>query len=809
MESLWQDLRYGVRALIKAPAFAALAIVTLALGIGSTTAMFSVVHQALFAALPYGDSDRLMHLSWQSAHGKGVIDALNPRQALYLTEHNRVFEDVAATFIAPGCNLVGGNKPEYVDQAAVSANFFRTLQVRPFLGRDFVPVDAAAGPAQVALISYGLWQNRFGGNRDALGRTVRCNGRPLTVVGVLPANFFWPEEQAAIWVPDRLENYLRDNGSNYTVFARLKPGLDLAAAKQDLATLSIPFHKEFPTFAWDDWMGTDSYATVTSMREQRLGDDRKSILTLFGAVTLLLLIACANVAGLVTVRAATRQRELAVRVALGASRARIMRQLLTETFVTNIIGGICGVLGAYWSLTLISSLITGRFPQIQALHLDPPVLLFAVGATLLSALIAGSIPALSASRPDLQHRLKQGEHAAGSAGQQRTRKVLIVSEVALAVLLLVGSSLLVRSFLQLNSVSYGIETRNLYAARLSLSSQRYRGSTSAVADFQRQVLERVRAIPGVEAAATITAVPLRRDLLLMFKGGACESTGSIEYRAISPEYFNVVGIPLRSGRFFTANESAPVALISQTFARRCWPDQDPVGAQMSVSFSNKPAPLQIVGIVGDTRDFGPNSNPTMTVYVPQWQVRDDINRFQNGVFLWSIVMRAPKAPSLLASVEAAVHNVDPEQPVVSLIPLERIASNWVASPRLVMQVMVVFAVMALLVTAVGLYGLLSYNVAQRTREIGVRMALGALSVDVLRLVLREGLLLGALGSTLGLVGAYFGARLIATQLFGIRPRDPVAFVLATLFVLTVTLLASAMPARRAAKVDPMVALRTE
>jgi putative ABC transport system permease protein len=808
MESLWQDLRYGVRGLLKSPAFAALAMVTVAVGIGATTAMFSLVHAAMFEPLPYGDPNRLVVLQWQSTRGQ-VSEDLNPRQALYISEHNRSLDQVAATFIAPGCNLVGGDKPEYVNQAAVSANFLRTLQVNPELGRDFVAEDAASGVPQVAIISHALWQARFAGDRNVLGKVIRCNGRPYTVVGVMPASFFWPQDQADVWIPDRLQKYLDDNGSNYWVFARLKNGLTVAQARQDLAALSPQFHRDFPAFAFEGWMGKDSYASLLTLREQRLGNDRQSILILFGAVSLLLLIACANVAGLITVRAAGRRREFAVRAALGASRVRIARQLLTETLVVNVAGAVLGVLAAYWSLSALSSLVRLQFAELQALHLNAAVLLFAVAATLVSTLIAGSIPAFSAARRDLQARLKQEEHAAGSSSQQRTRKALIVSEVGLAVMLLVGSALLVRSFLELRSVSYGFDPSGLYAARLSLSSQRYRTSTAAVADFQRQVLERVQTVPGVKAAATISGVPLRRDLLLMLQAGSCQNDGSVQYRAVSANYFDVAGIPLRRGRLLTANESAPAVVVSERLAKICYPNSDPLGSQLQVNFNNKPAAAQIVGIVGDTRDFGPKSRPTLTIYVPQWQVRDDINRFQNGVFQWSILIRAPQAAQLYGPVEAAVHSVDPDQPVIAVTPLQQIAGNWVASPRLITQVMLLFATMALLITAVGLYGLLSYNVAQRTREIGVRMALGAASSDVLRLVLREGLALAAVGAVAGLVAAYFGARLIASELFSVQPHDPAAFVVAALFVLLIALVASTLPARRAARIDPMAALRSE
>jgi putative ABC transport system permease protein len=811
MNTLLQDVRYGARMLVKAPGFTAVSIITLTLGIGATTAMFSVLNQALLAPLPYPHPEQLVHLNWRSPSRGTSADALNGRQGLYIQQNNTVFSSTAAMFYAPGCNLVSGNQVQYVDQASVSPDFFRTFGVRPLLGRGFLPSDPSTGPAQVAIVSYGLWKERMGSDPNAIGRTIKCNGQPYTVVGVLPQTFSFPEEPADVWIPDRFENYAQDSGSNYWMVGRIKDGMSLDQAQQQIAALSMQFHKEFPEYAWDKWeTGPDGIVNLTSLRSWRVGDERKqTLLLLFGAVSLVLLIAAANVAGLILARATGRTREIATRLALGATRARLGRQLLTETVLLALIGGVWGLVIAVWSVGLLTPVIPQEVRTAPGFHFSLPVLGFCLVITLVAGVLAGLAPALRAAQTDLSQSLKQGEHGSNSAGQSRLRRLLIVSEVALALLLLVGSTLLVRSFLLLRNVSPGFDPRGIYVAELSLGSTRYQ-KTDAVAGFQRDVLARVRAIPGVTAAATITAVPARRDLNLGLTGGTCDQGASIQYRAISPGYFELMGIPLRRGRTFTENESAPAVILNEAVARRCWAGKDPIGDTVTKrSGSLKDGPRQIVGIVGDTRDYGLSRPATATVYVPQWQVPDGITRYQNGIFYWSIVMRAPGTPGLAQAVASAVRQADAEQSVVAFMPLTSIVGQWLQSSRLMMQLMGAFAGLALLLTAVGLYGVLSYYVSQRTREIGIRMALGAARRHVLGLVIAEGMALVASGAAIGLLGGIAATRLMKSMLFGVRPTDPLTFAVAIGFLCAVALLASYIPARRATKVDPMVALRYE
>jgi putative ABC transport system permease protein len=803
---LLQDLRYALRVLRKAPAFTAVAILTLALGIGTTTVVFSVVEKAMLTELPYPRSAELVHLDWRSASRHRQTDSLNARQALFVEDNNTVFGSLAETFYSPGCNLVGGGRSEYVSQAAVSTGFFRTFGVRPVLGRTFLPADApAAGPAQVAVVSYALWRDELGGDPQAVGRSIKCNGLPYTVVGVLPATFSFPEQPADVWVPDRMQNYASDNGENYWVVGRIKPGLDIGRAQEQMTLLSARFRSEFPrSFTWTDWIGPDGGVHLVPLRDWRLGGrDRTTLLLLFGAVSLVLLIAAANVAGLILARASGRTRELAARLALGATRARLARQLLTEAVCLSLAGGGVGLLLAGGSLRLLNAVLE-RFPQIGAARIDPRVALFALAVSLLAAVLAGIAPALHVTRIDLQQALKLGERGSPSASQHRLRRALVTAEVALALLLLVGSSLLARSFLMLREVSPGFDPRGISVAELSFGSVRYQTS-AGVSAFQRDLLARLRAVPGMAAAATVSSIPLRRDLNLAMKDGPCSDT-SISYRAISAGYFAVMGIPLHRGRAFGEGEAAPVAIVNETLARRCWPGQDPLSTRLAMSWD---VSRQIVGVVGDTRDYGLKAPATPIVWVPQWQEPDRIVRYQNAVFHWSLVFRAAPSAGLNRAVGRAVHDVDPEQSVVRVVPLSRILAAWLAPSRLLMELMGLFAGLALLLTAVGLYGVLSYYVTQRSREIGIRMALGAARAEVLREVLAEGAVLVGVGAAIGVLGSLALTRLLSSVLFGVKPLDPLTFAAALGFLVLVALLAGYLPARRATLVDPIVVLRYE
>ena len=807
MDSLIQDLRYSMRMLWKSPGFSVIAVVTLALGIGATTAMFSVVDQALIAPLPYERAEQLVHVDWKVPGKIAGAESLNAMQIQYVQQNSRSFSSTAAMFYAPGCNLVSGDHAEYVNQVAVSADFFRTFAVKPELGRLFAAEDALSKPAQVAIIGNELWRGKLGGDAGIVGKTIKCNGLPYTVIGVLPKTFSFPEEDGQVWIPDRIENYASDTGSNYWFAGRLRDGVTMEQAQQELASMAPRFHKEYPKYAWDNWIGADGRWNLVPLQEWRVGDQKRPLLMLFAAVSLVLLIAAANVAGLILARATGRSRELATRMALGASRGRVIRQLLTETVLLSVIGGIGSLVLAVWTLGLLNPMLPAAVRSEAGAKIDIVMLSFALAMSLLAGVFAGIIPALQATKGDLYWAVKQGDRGA-SGGHNRWRKALVASEVALALLLLVGSTLLVRSFVALRGVRSGVNPHGVTVAYMSLGNPRYQ-KTAAVENFRREVLARVSTIPGVSSAATITAVPGRRDLNQGARMGTCPNGagGAVSYRAISPTYFATVGIPLVRGRVFREGESEPIAIANEAFARNpCWGGKDPVGMEITMGRDDRRV---VVGIVGDTHDYGPASRATPTIYVPQWQVPDRTTAYSNGIFFWSVVTRSGNVAGLGEAIQRAIREVDPEQPVVAVVPLETILGNWLKEARSIMQLMTAFAGLALLLTAVGLYGVLSYYVTQRTREIGIRMALGATQRHVLGRVIGEGLVLAGIGSAAGLAAALAATRLIKSLLFGVQANDPLTLALAVGFLAAVTFAASFIPACRATRVDPVIALRYE
>lgn len=530
------------------------------------------------------------------------------------------------------------------------------------------------------------------------------------------------------------------------------------------------------------------------------------LLLLLGAVTLVLLIAAANVSGLLLARASVRQREMAIRTAIGASQSRIVRQLLTEGVLLGALGGVAGLILALWSADAVRSTLPIEWPLFATNHLQWPVLMFALAVSFVVGVMASLAPALQASAPDLSQYMKQGDRG---SGRSRLRQALVVLEVSLALTLLVGSTLLIKGFLILRSVSPGVDPTNVQVAEMSLAADRYQ-ATAAVTAFEHQILARVAKLPGVEAAATTSGTPGHRTLYWTLRGGSCDPM-SIQYRAVSPGYVASMRIPLRRGRMLTdadENSTAQVTLINETLARRCWPGRDPLGAQLLRGGTSGYSPV-VVGIVGDTRDFGLAHDPVPTMYVPQSQVPDKINEYTNEIFTFSVVARTSQPMDLGQQLRAAVTAADPEQPVMRVVPASEILGQTVQTWRVLTQLMSSFAALALMLTAIGIYGLLSYVVAQRTREIGIRMALGARQGDVLRLVVRQGLGLVVVGAAIGLLGAVIATRFLSGLLFGVKPGDPTMYGLALAFLVIVAFIASYAPAHRASRVDPIVALRNE
>ena len=814
MDGLWQDLRYGVRALFKTPAFAVVALLTLAIGIGANTAMFSLLNQVLWHTLPYPEPERLVHIDWRSARGV-FSDALNAPQTKFINDNNRSFESVAIEFPGPGCNLSGTSKPEFVSAATVSPGYFHVLGIGPMLGREFVADDVAGVPEtpgswgrlttpQSTILSYGLWQRLFAGDRAVLGRQVSCNGQKLAIVGVLPQSFRYTES-VDMFLPDLLSAHMKDTGGNYGVIARLKEDVALPQAQQEMNALASGY-LDMRSKALGRTFNFPSPPTFGLMRYDELitGGERKPLLLLFGAVGLVLLIACANIAGLMLARTSSRGRELAIRAALGARRSRLFSQLLNESMVLNLAGGAAGLLLALWAINSINWYVAEHYPSAGEARLSPLVLLFALGASLLSGILTGTAPALHSSRTDLGTVLRQGEHGSASGAQRRFRKLLVVAEVAVAIVLLTGSALLVRSFVRLQNVALGFEARGVQVAEFSLASDRY-ATTASVARFSHDLLEKMRGVPGITGAATITSTPMHRDLNLNHRD-VCQGY-STQYRAVSPGYFAVIESRVLRGREFTAQDTSPVALVNEIFLKHCGKGRELIGSTLPGLGDD--VPRQIVGVVEDTHEWGLSRDAWETVYVPQSQVPDITTRFSNQVFHWSLVLRTQGTINAQRVVEQALQQVDPQEAAISVKPLTELVSGSVASSRLATELAAAFAGVALLLTAIGLYGLLMFHVTQRTREIGIRMALGAAASNVLGMIVREGMLLVLVGTAAGMAAAFAAARLLRNLLFEVGPSDPLAFGAAAVFVLVITLAASTLPARRAARIDPMAALRNE
>lgn len=821
MTSLWQDIRYAVRMMAKNPGFTAVALIVLALGLGANGAMFSVVYHVMLRPLPYRDPDQLVRvvIRWRDGIGPNLV----PVQGQAMFERMRSFESVAMTFPATGCNLVGGSSPEYVLDGKVSSSFFHTLGVNPIIGRDFVVADATHGGGSVAIISYAAWQRYFGGDSGVIGKQVQCNGQSLSVIGVLPANFRFMNP-AQIWVPAPLSDYLKGGGGmNHTVFARLRPGVTRENAQQELDTVFAQLKAEHPGFWWTTGKRSRGMA-VMNFQAMETSDARQPLLILFGAVGLVLLIACANLAGLLLARSAARAHEIAVRMAVGASRRRIAAQLLTETLLLNLAGGALGLGLAFWIIGGMRAILPTQTSWFSTVRLDPsslslnvPVVLFMLAVSLLSGLISGSIPALVAGRRAPQSRLASGERIGGfSRAQHRSRKVLVVGEVAVSLALLVGATLLIHSFMVLQQQQLGFNPRDLQVAQLSLASKNF-ATTDAVWQFQQKTIEAVRRIPGVVDAASASSAPLASGLNLgsLYTNGKECPGGSLDYRAISPSFFGVTQTPVLRGRAFAESDSAQsahVVIINESLARACFGSSDPVGQSVHMYESSaKGEGAEVVGVVADIKDYAVGLPAPPIAYVPQAQIANDINQtlYQAFGLLSAIMVRTSQAQDLSVPLTRAVQAVDPQQPVASVGPMSQLISESVALNRLLMVLMGAFAALAVLLTAVGLYGLLAYYVTQRTREIGIRMALGAAQDDVLRLIVREGMTLIAIGLAFGLAGAFSATTLLKTLVFGVKPTDPIAFTAALLLLLLVGLIATAVPARRASQVDPMLALRQQ
>jgi putative ABC transport system permease protein len=811
-KGLWQDLRYGVRTMRKSPGYMAAAVLTLALGIGANTAIFSVVNAVLLRPLPYEHPERLVRvLMFDTKHGETSRDHAYLNFA-DLRAQNNSFEGLAA-YADGGASLTGDAAPERISGITASANLFSVLGVNAQLGRTFTPEDERPG-ASAVVISHGLWQRKFGSDSRAVGRQITLGGKPETVVGVLPAGFRFPfiNTQPEYFVTfDPQGSMEKQRGANYVeVIGRLKEGVPVGRAEAEMSAIAGRLEQQYPE------ENDGESVSLVPAHEDLVGDMRPTLLLLLGAVGFVLLIACANVANLQLARASGRGREVAIRTALGASRRRIVRQLLTESLLLSTAGGALGLLLAAWGISIISAFVPADIPRVREAGLDPVVLTFTLVASVLTGVAFGLAPALQVSRVDLNETLKEGGRGATEGrGRNRVRGLLIVSEVALSLVLLVGAGLLIKSFVNLRNTNAGFDPRHVLTASVSLPKNRY-SKEEQQARFYRRAVERAAALPGVEAAGAILPLP--------YSDNGIETNFSVEGqpelspgaqpvaggRIITPDYLRVMGIPLVKGRTFDEHDTADapqVLLVNETLARRYFPDRDPIGQRLHVGLNGIRG--EIVGVVGDMRDRHLEKEADPEYYVPYQQV---------PVGSMALVLRARSddPADLAAPLRAVVQDLDKDLPLYEVRTMESRVADSVARQRFSMTLLVAFAGLALLVAfaglalaGVGIFSVMSFLVAQRTHEIGVRVALGAQPRDILRMAARRGMALALLGVAAGLAAAFALTRLMAGLLYGVTPTDPITFVGVSLLLALVALLACLVPARRATKVDPLVALRYE
>ncbi len=822
METFAADLRYALRTMRSNVTFTAIALAALAIGIGANTAIFTVVNAVLLQPLPYPQPDRIMKLGRQFRTGVGYSNSI-PKYMMW--RQNDVFEAMAVyDFGALAMNLGSGNPPTPVNAVHVSAEYFRVFGVTPIAGRIFSPLeDLPHGPA-VAVISYGVWQSRFGGASDILGRPILLNGVPYSIVGILP-NGFHPDPEADLWIPLQADPNSTNQGHYLNVAGRLKPGVSVAAAQAAMKVVGERFRKLNPK-----WMDADEGVGVVPMREATTGEVRTALLVLFGAVALVLLIACANVANLLLVRAAGRQRELAIRSAMGANRARVVRQLLTESVLLAGCGGLLGLgLGA-WGVRGLLLLVPGDIPRVTRAAgesivipvLDWRVTAFTLGLALLTGVLFGLFPALHTSKPDLALTLKEAGGRSGTGlRHRRVRSALVVAETALALVLLVGAALLIRSFVGLRSVDPGLDPRNVFTFQTSLAGTAY-STTASVTNLTTQVAQRMEAVPGVAAATSTIALPVEAGIDLPFAivgkpPARGEYNGDEQWRSVSPHYFAVFKIPLLRGRLFTdgdAGAAARCVIVNEAMAKKYWPKEDAVGQVIVIGKGLGPQfeepPRQIVGIVGNVRENGLGNAGVGVMYIPQAQMTEGLTALANSVIPLSWAVRTTTDPwPLRVAIERELHAVDGQMSISRERTMEQVLSSAIARQNFNMVLLSVFAGAALVLAAIGIYGLMSYSVEQRTQEIGIRMALGANRGVMLRTVLQEGMTLTLVGVVLGLGLAYGLTRLLTSLLFGVKASDPLAFAGVAGILTVVAAVAAFIPARRATNVDPVTALRYE
>jgi predicted permease len=809
VRELCQDVRYALRMLRKHPTFTAVSVITLALGIGANTAIFSVVSAVLLRPLSYPEPERLMQIG-RSYSGNEVYPASEPK-FMFWRDNNHSFEAMAATQgFGSGVNASGGSEPEYVEGIRVSSEFFRVLGVLPATGRIFTKEEDSPSGERVVILTDGLWRRRYAADEKMIGKTVTLNGVNHVVVGILPASFQYTSP-ADLFMPLRLNPASREGGHNLTVIGRLKRGVSQAQALAEMRLVGEKFRATFPRM-----MSDDESINLVSRQESLVQSIRLSLLILLGAVAFLLLIACANVANLQLTRAAARQKEMAIRLALGAGWWRVVRQLLAEGMVLALIGGAAGLLFALWGVRSLMALIPpGMVPRLDELSFDWRVLVFTLSLAILTGIVFGLAPVLQARLVDVSHALKQGSSRSSvGAVHNRLRNTLVVTEVAVTLMLLIGAALLVRTFANLRGVGPGFDSRNVLTFQVALSGPQY-DTTAKVTEFNRRALEGFASLPGVEATAVTSSLPLlgQFNLPYAFPGDA-EPKGAVQYRMISPDYFRVMKVALRQGRAFSASDtagSAAVVIVNEAFARQNFPNAEPIGQQLCVGCSyGDPAMRSVVGVVSDTKQSSLSTPAPPMVFVLFAQVPDALNVRLKQFVATNFVIRTIGDPmQLAASARQEVQRLDAALPVRNVRPMEEVLSRSIAQERFNVSLLGLFATIGLILAAIGIYGVMSYAVTQRTHEFGLRIALGAQMKDVLRLVIGNGMTLALIGVAIGLAGAFALTRLMTSLLFGVTPIDAPTFVTVSILLLAVALVACYIPARRAMKVNPLIALRYE
>jgi putative ABC transport system permease protein len=806
MNNLFQDIRYGLRMLAKKPGFTAVVILTLALGIGSNTAIFSVVNAVLIRPLPYADSDRLIVFALRSERqqkkdggSSSIPDFVDWRN------QNQSFQYLAG-YNSSDLILKSGERVERVSGAAVTADLFNMLGVMPVRGRTFQPEDDKAGSSPAVVLSHNLWNRWFAADPNIVGQTISVDSTNYTVIGVMPEGFNFPlqTEAAQLWVPVSIANadYADQRGAHFlSVIGRLRDGVTIDQARADMRVILDRLAAEYPT------TNAGYRIDMTPLQDELVGEIKPALFVMFGAVGFVLLIACANIANLLLARASARQKEIAIRTALGASRARIIRQLLTESVIVAFLGGALGLLLALWGVDALVSLVAEDLPRSGEIALDLQVISFTLGLSMLTGIFFGLAPAFQVSKPDFNEALKEGSRGStGSIRRNRTRSFLVMAEVALALVLLTGAGLLMRSFYSLLQVNLGFNPQGVQTMAVSLPTSKYK-ELRQWATYHHQLIERVKNLPGVQSAAAITTLPLSEsNLSISFEipgrpNEPGERTGA-NYRAISSDYFVTMGIPVLKGRAFTERDdgdAAKVIIINETFARQHFSDEDPIGKRVMIGYDDMMC--EVVGVVGDVRHKSVKDESDVEMYTPFEQT---------PWWFMNLVIRTSLDPAgIVAGVRSEVGALDGDVPIYSVKTMREYLSTSVAQSRFSMLLLAVFAALAMILATVGIYGVMSYSVTQRTHEMGIRLALGARPADVIRMVVKQGMVMAVTGLVIGLGASFALTRLMESLLFGVSATDFITFAAVSLLLAGVALGASFVPARRAARLDPMVALRYE